>query len=144
MKNIKSDRRVNELQSGISILTDVFISALIGGSVSMFLTDFDKMHTDFARIHLVRGRSLIADELCSDFLKQYNEVTLRKPDDLQKMDKSFLEFISNCTKRQKVEDYLRERNTGFEEASNNVGIPIPLEGVDVITRRMQKEQQGKL
>ena len=43
--NSSREKKMKELQSGLSIPIDFFLSTLIGGSVVLFLSDFDKIKT---------------------------------------------------------------------------------------------------
>lgn len=150
-KNVVVDSRVEELQNGFSILTDFLLSALIGGSVSLFLSDLDQFKKDVAKIPLVKGRSLISDELCPSFVQQYNNVTSKDMDQLEKMDKEFLEFISNCQKRHKVESFLKEKKRmkhlklgegdftiNEDDDSSEDGISIPYHDVEMWLRILDK------
>ena len=150
------DARVEELQNGFSILTDFLLSTLIGGSVSLFLSDSDQFKNDVARIPLVEGKSFISDELCPLFLQQYVNVTSKNVDQLETMDKEFLEFIDNCQKRNRVESFLKERKRKEESSkvgesdftmnedddSNDDGISIPFHDVEMWLRVLDSHRDN--
>ena len=94
-----------ELQQGLSLPTDLFLSTLIGCSATLFLTDFDQMKKDMEVIPLVKGKSFICDELCSDFISVYTNSSHKS----ETLDTSLKTFIMNCQQRQQVENQLRRQ-----------------------------------
>jgi len=91
------------LDGSISILSDVLISMMIGCSTTLFLLDKDKLKDDLAQIPLVQGNSVIADELCPEFIDEYEKIppsfwnTIdRKQGDRYSSLVSIREFILNC------------------------------------------------
>ena len=130
------ENKIKELESVLSIPIDLFLSTLIGGSVILFLSDFDRIKTDVERVPLVKGRSFVADELCSDFILQYNESSERLKDNDSSLDQSLIHFISNCQKRNLVENHIRKQMDYLEGEEENVPIPSP--GVQYHLDRINK------
>ena len=130
---------------------DLFISLNVGVYMSSVWTDKNQALEDAADIPLVEGRSLVCDELCGDFIRQYGAIpqaTWAKhreaPDAV--MGLRFLEkFVVNCVKRDMHERSLKEERGVFNDAEH---IPIPSGGVprdyEVVLADIGKNGDGVL
>jgi len=114
----------------LSIPVDLSLSLLIGCSTTIFLTDVDKLRTDMSVIPLVEGRSLVSDDLCGDFTKEYKKrpqsfwdgwdgVNAEEQPSLN----AIRAFVLNCKKREAHEKILRNEQ-GFGP-DDPVAIPKP-------------------
>jgi hypothetical protein len=131
-----SKQRVSD---ALSIPIDILLSSLlVGASTALFLTDEVKMQkNDLANIPLVKGRSLVSEELCSDFIREYN----RLPKQLWSSGKNDAEnlslnaignFVGNCQKRNRL--VLHRRNDGLElEEARKIPDPGVLQNLSDIT-----------
>lgn len=124
--------KIATLQRGFSIPVDLFLSTLIGCSVSLFLTDPNKLKKDLERIPLVSGKSLVSDELCSDFIAQYQQY--EKSDQII-LDEALKNFIFNCQKRIDVETYLKKQKDNFDNEINS----IPSSGVEYLWGQINRD-----
>jgi hypothetical protein len=122
---------------------DATLSLMMGASVSMAYTDVDEIRSKIVDMPLVHGRSLTADALCDDVVREW--VKMQEENDptyerLRRLNQrggahttpasSYLEgivrFCENCQRRRYVERRLRqERGLARGEP---VEVPIP--GVD--------------
>ena len=106
----------------LSIPVDIALSFLIGCSATIFLAETDKLQKDVSTIPLVKGRSLVADELCVDFTREY-QIWPRSMWDNSKMTEethpslgAIQSFVENCKRRREVEAKIRSENgLGDEE-----------------------------
>lgn len=57
----------------IRLALDSFVSLSIGAYASMYFVDKDKMMKQFSDIPLVEGRSLLSEELCEDFTREFQK-----------------------------------------------------------------------
>ena len=93
----------------VSIPVDLSLSFLIGCSATIFLTDTDKLQKDISEIPLVKGRSLVADELCGDFVREYKQwdpSMWNNPKIIEEAHPSLgaiRNFVKNCELRGEVE-----------------------------------------
>lgn len=120
---------------------DVTLSLMMAASVSMAYTDTDEIRRQILDMPLVSGRSLTADALCDDVVRELVMVQEEKNaayERLQKLNKrgtrtpasslleGIVQFCENCQRRRYVEKVIRqERGMGSTEP---VEVPIP--GVD--------------
>ena len=129
------ENAAKQLNEGLSSMpVDLFLATMIGCSVTMFLADLPKMKNDLAKIPLVKGRSLVSDELCHEF------ISLSKPQDSEISDKSLQDFVLNCQKRIKAEDYLKTTQADcFNNEGTNFSIPYP--GVEGVLHQLEKNDE---
>eukprot|EP00559_Dactyliosolen_fragilissimus_P007877 CAMPEP_0184865848 /NCGR_PEP_ID=MMETSP0580-20130426/19419_1 /TAXON_ID=1118495 /ORGANISM="Dactyliosolen fragilissimus" /LENGTH=135 /DNA_ID=CAMNT_0027365219 /DNA_START=312 /DNA_END=719 /DNA_ORIENTATION=- len=124
----------------ITIPLDICISSLIGASTFFFLTDVFQMRNDIARLPLVGGRSLISDELCEDFVNEYQSLPRDfwigdlAPSEYDENLATLRDFIWNCKRRKiaeksiinKLNDaQLVNHSEGTEISKSHVSIPDP-------------------
>lgn len=121
------ERKFKLMEQTISVPVDLILSLAVGCSATLFLSDADKMRHDFSRIPLVKGRSLLSDELCADFSKEshrFSAIMNSSRHQNRSLD-AIREFVSNCRKRAAYEDQLRkERNL-----TSNDPVSVPWPGV---------------
>jgi len=124
---------------------DVAVSAFFAAYMSAVWTDKKKMLNDAAEIPLVEGRSLIADELCDDFIRQYGltsqevwrqhtgrdggSTNTGSTDDEPSDVLSAIEtFVANCQRRNIHERTLRQEEglrVGGTRDGEHIAIPSP-------------------
>eukprot|EP01083_Nonionella_stella_P073529 198928_1 len=106
--NLKRNQSKTEQLSGLSSLPiDLFLSFLAGFSASLFLIDERKLQQDLSQAPLVKGRSLLADELCADFTKEFKEIpkefwkkrALNESSNKGDSIDNIKAFVHNCQKR---------------------------------------------
>lgn len=115
-----------------SVLFDGLLSTAMAGTVWILATDKQKLYDTASDIPLIDGRSDISDNLCSDFIAQYDSIRPEfwkeyRDDGLS----AIQEFVANCRKRQAFERRLR-RELGMGD-NDPVSIPsggVPREFVD--------------
>ncbi len=98
-----NDATKQQMSNLASIPADLFLSTVVGLSATMFLTEVDKLQKDLASLPLIKGRSLIAEELCEDFIKEYKEI----PEEVLNTDEALQSdslrnikmFVDNCQTR---------------------------------------------
>jgi hypothetical protein len=80
----------------------------MGVSAALFLTDEQKLKEDLVRVPLVSGRSLVAQEFCKDFIKEYQSIPSDIWNSRQAMENDAMQqikkFVDNCEKRQRLMD----------------------------------------
>lgn len=125
-----------KLSDALSIPIDIFLSLLVGASASLFLTDEVKMQNDLADIPLVKGRSLVSDELCTDFIKEYNNMppqiwTSKNAAESTSM-QAIKTFIENCNKRERLVSDRQKNGMDFKEAAKipSPGVPHHIPGIN--------------
>jgi hypothetical protein len=99
----------------IKLGLDLFVSTSMAlyGSAAM---------TDMAEIPLVEGRSLIADELCDDFIDVYRGIprkTWKKYEGKSEALDAISGFVMNCMRRKVVENEIMEQNRSFGMADSH-------------------------
>lgn len=102
-------------QPGIIVRTikfglDIFVSGMMALYMSAVWTDKKKMLNEAAEIPLVEGRSLISDELCTNFMRHYATIpqdTWRKHRGTSDALTAIESFVVNCQRRQMLEQSLR-------------------------------------
>jgi hypothetical protein len=136
----KRQREVQAALSSMKVITDLLISVSVGTSGALFILEAEKdtMRQDFEEAPLVAGRSVVADQVCSEMIaiaNQYpkaNSVFLKRDDTTTTTDddadptmKTFAKFVSNCRLRQDYEAKARIR----QGKAKNEPIIIPHPGL---------------
>lgn len=67
------EKRPGFLFRAVRLCLDTFVSLSIGSYASLYLTDKQKMMNQFTEIPLVEGRSLLSEELCGDFTREFQK-----------------------------------------------------------------------
>lgn len=142
-------------QPGIVIRTikfglDIFVSGMMALYMSAVWTDKKRLLNEAAEIPLVEGRSLISDELCTDFMKNYATIpqdTWRKHRGTSDALTAIEAFVVNCHRRQMLEQTLRhERGLQPGGSAQDYHPTIPSPGVprdlDVVLADIGREQGG--
>jgi hypothetical protein len=94
------------LDQYISTLSDIVVSALLGCSITLFLIDKEKLKKDLVRIPLLDGKSHIAEELCPDFMAEYERIPSTFWDQNEMKSGNYTDlmhirdFVFNCRIRQ--------------------------------------------
>ena len=123
-------------QPGIFIRTvkfglDIFVSGMMAMYISALWTDKKRLLNEAAEIPLLEGRSLISDELCTDFMKHYATIpqdTWRKHRGTSDSLTAIETFVVNCQKRQTFERRLRHERglqPGGDAQDYHPTIPSP-------------------
>ena len=105
----------------LSIPVDLSLSFLIGCSATIFLTETDKLQKDFSAIPLVKGRSLVANELCRDFTNEYQKWPRSMWDNSKITEEAhpslgaIQNFVRNCERRRAAETRIRNEKGLTEE-----------------------------
>uniref|UniRef100_A0A7S4MT16 Uncharacterized protein n=1 Tax=Odontella aurita TaxID=265563 RepID=A0A7S4MT16_9STRA len=119
------ERKMKLMEQAVSVPIDLVLSLVIGCSGAFFLLDIDRMRDDFSRIPLVKGRSLLSEELCADYSREsyrFSSVMNKPKQDDPTID-AIREFVSNCQRRAIYEDQLRKERT--LTSSDPVSVPWP-------------------
>jgi len=111
---------------------DTFVSLSIGAYTSLWFVDKDKMMRSFSDIPLVEGRSLLSEELCGDFTREFKKLDTQvwdrkrstiNHDEKMNFRNTIQGFVVNCQRRAICEDEMRkERGMRDDEP---VVIPSP-------------------
>lgn len=111
---------------------DTFVSLSIGAYTSLWFVDKDKMMRSFSDIPLVEGRSLLSEELCGDFTKEFKKLDTQvwdrkrstvDHDGKMNFRNTIQGFVINCQRRAICEDEMRnERGMRDDEP---VVVPSP-------------------
>jgi len=67
----QNEERPGLIFRGVRLMLDTFVSMSIGAYASIYFTDTNKMMEKFEKIPLVEGRSLLSEQLCHDFTKEF-------------------------------------------------------------------------
>lgn len=132
----------------LGLTFDLFLSMWMGASVTMFLTDKEKMQKGLAKMPLLQGRSIIAEELCSDYIRAYQMAESKgfdwkAPHNEYPSIDAITTFVLNCKKRAVYEKRLR-RETG-KPANEPLSIPSPGVPDDILAEEsFDDEQVGTL
>ena len=125
---------------GIRLGLDLFVSLSIGAWSSILFFDREKMLKEAADIPLIQGRSLISEELCGDFLQEFQKFNRDTWDpnhpalsggegnevNTSTGFTSMVEgFVANCKRRSIYEDELR----GEQGLREDEPVLIPSPGV---------------
>ena len=126
----KSKTRKEKLSDATSIPTDILLSMIVGVSSALFLTDEEKIKDDLSQMPLVQGRSLVSEELCTDFIKEYRKIspqmwTSKEANGSSSM-QAIKSFVNNCQKRETLVDY---RNKELKLLNREDAEIIPSPGV---------------
>lgn len=124
----------------IRLTLDTFCSVSVGAYASLYFIDKKKMMKQFADIPLVEGRSLLSEELCEDFTREFRKCDRRAWDtdhpalggyprdgddggntDFQG---TILGFVANCRRRAIYENEVR-RESGAGRADGPVVVLSP-------------------
>jgi len=118
---------------------DSVLSLMMAASVSMAFTDTDKLREQLIDLPLVEGRSLTADALCDDIVKELSKVKQENNPAYQRLAKlnqqvektpasfylqGIIAFSDNCERRRFEEQRLRQEQ-GLPEGEP-VEIPRPI------------------
>jgi|Transcript_19731 hypothetical protein len=115
------------LLRAVRFTLDVFVSLTVGASTSFYFTDQDYMMSQIANVPLVEGRSLVADEFCSDLIQEFRNIPTEVWRDTQNPALvSVRTFVKNCQYRQSYEAKLRQDY----HLQPNEPVSIPSPGVD--------------
>jgi hypothetical protein len=137
----QNEERPGLIFRGVRLMLDTFVSMSIGAYASIYFTDTNKMMEKFEKIPLVEGRSLLSEQLCHDFTKEFKSygkqfwnighhaMTTDNSDDNRGGDEGgeFREliqgFVANCRRREIYEkDIRQEQGLG---ANDEVIVPSP-------------------
>lgn len=126
---------------------DSVLSLMMAASVSMAYTDTEKMRQQLIELPLVQGRSLTADALCDDIVKELQKVKREENPAFQRLTKlnargdqtpasfyleGIIAFSENCQRRRFEEQRLRQE-LGLSQAEPvNIPKPIPPNGPRLI------------
>ena len=114
---------------------DTFVSLSIGAYTSLWFVDKDKMMRSFSDIPLVEGRSLLSEELCGDFTKEFKKLDPQiwdrrsstvDHDEKMNFRNTIQRFVVNCQRRAICEDEMRkERGVRDDEpvVTPSPGVP---------------------
>jgi len=150
--SLKQREPEQQLSDAFSIPADIFLSLIVGASAAVFLTDITRIEQDLAAIPLVKGRSLVAEELCTDFIKEYNNLPMDLWKSKDAMESSSIKaiqlFIDNCQKRDRLVSYREQhhQHSHGNENGNAMGIArkdatnIPSPGVQFHLDAYSQEQ----
>lgn len=122
---------------------DSVLSLMMAASVSMAYTDTDKIRQQLLELPLLEGRSLTADALCDDIVKELQKVKAERNPAYERLTKfnrmgektpaSFYleaieEFCQNCQRRRFVEQRLRQEQGLTENEPVEITERIPSNG----------------
>jgi hypothetical protein len=125
---------------GMRLGLDIFTSLLIGAYASVLLIDKDQLMKQASEIPLIRGRSLLSEELCAEFSQEFQKYSLDtwdanhpalnnggSHDSTKKSEFSSLVegFVANCKRRSIYEKELR----GEQGLRDDEPVVIPSGGV---------------
>ncbi|KAL3801802.1 hypothetical protein HJC23_001198 [Cyclotella cryptica] len=124
---------------GLRLGLDIFVSMSIGAYASILFIDKDRLMKQFSEIPLVQGRSIISEELCSDFSEEFRKYKrdtwdknhpalsggLGKGNEKSDFISVVEGFVANCKRRSIYEKDIRTEQ-GLRE---NEPVVIPPPGV---------------
>ena len=117
----------------IKFCLDSFVSLSMAAYGSIIFTDPNQMMQELSEVPLIEGRSLISDELCTDFIQLYRQTPNKHSFEGDNTDISMIcirNFVYNCVKRQTYERDLQQFGmTPSNSNNNNIHISIPPPGV---------------
>jgi len=108
----------------IKLGLDLAVSTSAAAYGSAVFTDKAKLMNEMAEIPLVSGRSLIADELCDDFIDVYKGIpkkTWKKYEGKSEGLDAISGFVMNCMRRKVVEREIMEQNMSFGTTDEEIG-----------------------
>lgn len=106
-------------------LLEVALSLNAAVLATTYWTDTDEILNKAADIPLIEGRSIVCDQLCDDFIEEYQSIppefwhNLNKSRPDSSPTKAFLaieKFVQNCMKRRIYESQLTEQEGSISEA----------------------------
>jgi len=128
----------------IRLAVDALLSVYVAAGVTAWKTDYSQMINTIANIPLVEGKSLLSEELCYDFIQEYDKhrdlFDPAAPADTQSSSldmimKSVQSFTVNCKKRKMYEKVIQEQRGGvggdgdhdflLTGSSSSISIPSP-------------------
>jgi len=111
---------------------DVFLSLSLAAYGSAYFTDRGKLMQDLSKVPLVEGRSLLSDELCTDFIDIYRSIPKKTWDKFNGKSEpldAIGGFVKNCLRRRVAEKELLAQRRTFGIASEDEHVEIPHPGV---------------
>jgi len=125
----QNPRKPSLILRGLKLCLDLFVSTTVALYSSAVFTDKKKLVGDVADLPLVEGRSLLADELCGDFSREYRaipqEVWAKHRGETPILN-AIEEFVINCKRREMFEKQIKaERGIQVGGAGDHVIIPPP-------------------
>lgn len=137
----QNEERPGLVFRGVRLMLDTFVSMSIGAYASIYFTDTTKMMEKFEKIPLVEGRSLLSEQLCHDFTKEFKSygkqfwnsrhhaMTTDNSNDNRgggeggEFRELIQGFVANCRRREIYEkDIRQEQGLG---ANDEVIVPTP-------------------
>lgn len=123
----KRERDVQNALSSMRVITDTLVSVSAGVSGTLWLLHAhqDSIRKDFEQAPLVSGRSVVADEMCTPFLRltaayaSDNSGVNGKGDENINME-TFLKFGKNCRRRRDLEMKIRSERGVSEDTPVSV------------------------
>lgn len=106
---------------------DAAVACVIGGATWCYMTPQQELSESTAKIPLAPGKSMLADLLCHDFIKQYKTMDPQQWTKQDREDEVFIQgvhgFIQSCQRRRIYEQRLRA-DLGISK-DTPVNIPYP-------------------
>ncbi len=104
----------------LRLTLDAFVSLSVGAYASVYFTDTDQMMKRFADVPLLPGRSLLSEELCDEFTKEFRKFDRHVWDEKNNWHvdegggsvdfrRTIQTFVSNCRRRHLYEEELRKQ-----------------------------------
>ena len=132
----ESKKRPGFLFRVVKFSLDVFVSMSLGAWGSVLFTDSKKLMNDLSDIPLVEGRSLVSEELCTDFIDVYKAIPKKTWDIYDNKSvplDAISNFVKNCLRRQMVEKEILDEKRAFGSfgivGSEDKHVDIPSPGV---------------
>lgn len=126
IQNQKSQKE--KLGDLASVPVDMILSLLVGLSASLFLTDDEKLKKDFSNTPLVKGRSLIAEEFCDDYRKEFQKISPSILQSKEAMESSSMRaiqnFVHNCEQRNSIIAYREKEQMLDRSDAENLPSPV--------------------
>ena len=111
-----------------SVPVDMILSLLVGLSASLFLTDDEKLKKDFSKTPLVKGRSLIAEEFCDDYRKEFQKISppiLKSKEAVESSSmRAIQNFVHNCEQRNSIIAYREKEQMLDRSDAENLPSPV--------------------
>ncbi len=113
----------------LRLTLDAFVSLSVGAYASVYFTDTEQMMKRFADVPLLPGRSLLSEELCDEFTKEFRKFDRQVWDEKNNHNRRVGEkegggggtvdfrstiqtFVTNCRRRHLYEEELRKEGGG--------------------------------
>jgi hypothetical protein len=109
----KREREVQAALSSMRSITDLLVSVSAGTSGTLLLLQAHQhtMKQDFEQAPLVSGRSVVADEMCTPFLRiaelHKTDTAVNAIDNDHPYLRTFATFTENCRRRRQLENRIR-------------------------------------